>query len=95
MLSSIIWAIIAGAILGVIGRMIVPGRQNIPWWATIGAGIVAAWLGGAIATWLGVGDTSGVDWVKHGIQVILAAVAVALVAGFMGGERTGKGRGRA
>ncbi len=90
MISALIGAIIAGAVLGVIARLILPGRQNIPWWATIGAGMVAAFVGGVIATWLGVGDTNGVDWIRLLIQVVLAIIAVALVAGFMGRE----GRGR-
>lgn len=88
MIGSILWAIIAGAILGIIARLILPGKQNIPWWATIGAGIVAALLGGWIADWIGVGDTNGVDWIKHGLQVLAAVVVVALVAGFMGGRKT-------
>lgn len=86
MFSAIIGAIIAGTILGIIGRLIVPGKQNIPWWAMIGAGIFAAIVGGLIAEAFGWGDTDGIDWLKHGIQVLLAAVAVALVAGFMGGR---------
>ncbi|NUS73602.1 MAG: GlsB/YeaQ/YmgE family stress response membrane protein [Corynebacteriales bacterium] len=87
MIGAIIWALVTGTVLGIIGRLIVPGRQNIPWWATIGAGIVAALVGGWIADWIGVGDTDGVDWIKHGIQVLMAAVVIALVAGFMGGSR--------
>ena len=35
---NIIWAIIAGLIIG----LVVPGRQAIPLWLTIGLGIVGA-----------------------------------------------------
>jgi uncharacterized membrane protein YeaQ/YmgE (transglycosylase-associated protein family) len=80
MLSTILWAVIAGVILGYLAKLILPGRQDIPAWATIGAGIVAALIGGLIADWLGVNHTAGIDWWKHIIQVALAVLAVALVA---------------
>ena len=79
--SGIITAIIIGAIVGGLGRLVVPGRQNIPVWLTIVVGIVAALLGTVIANALGVGNTPGVDWVELLIQVALAAVGVALIAG--------------
>ena len=80
MLGTILWALIGGTILGYLAKLILPGRQNIPAWATIGAGIVAALIGGLIADWLGVRQTSGIDWIKHIIQIALAVLAVWLVA---------------
>jgi len=77
----IISAIIVGAIVGALGRLVVPGRQNISIWLTILIGIVAALIGGWIASAIGVGNTSGIDWIKLLIQVVLAAIGVALVAG--------------
>jgi uncharacterized membrane protein YeaQ/YmgE (transglycosylase-associated protein family) len=88
MIGTILWAIIAGTVLGFLGKLLLPGRQNIPWWATIGAGIAAALIGGLIADWLGVGDTAGIDWIRHGIQIVLAVLAIWLVARLMGGSRT-------
>lgn len=81
MIGVIISAIIVGAIIGALGRLVVPGRQNLSIWLTIAIGIVAALVGGLIASALGVGNTSGIDWIKLIIQVALAAVGVALVAG--------------
>ncbi|SDX91009.1 hypothetical protein SAMN05444365_10133 [Micromonospora pattaloongensis] len=80
MIGTIIWAIVAGAIIGALGRLVLPGRQNISVWATIGVGIAAALIGGVLAMWLGVGATRGVDWIRHLIQVALAALFVALAA---------------
>jgi len=79
--SSIIGAIIIGAIIGALGRLVVPGRQAIPIWLTIVIGIVAALIGSLIASALGVGSTRGFDWIELFIQVALAAVGVSLVAG--------------
>ena len=81
MIGVIISAIVVGAIVGALGRLIVPGRQNMSIWLTIGIGIAAALVGGLIASALGVGNTRGIDWIKLIIQVALAAVGVALVAG--------------
>ena len=80
MIGTIIWAIVAGAVLGVLARILLPGRQRISWGLTILVGIGAAFLGGVVATWLGVGNTPGIDWVRHGIQVALAMVGVGLVS---------------
>jgi uncharacterized membrane protein YeaQ/YmgE (transglycosylase-associated protein family) len=81
MFSAIISAIIVGAVIGALGRLVVRGRQNISIVATIVIGIIAALIGTFIANAIGVGDTSGIDWIKLTIQVVLAAVGVSLYAG--------------
>jgi uncharacterized membrane protein YeaQ/YmgE (transglycosylase-associated protein family) len=86
--TGIISALIIGLIVGALGRLVVPGRQSIPIWLTMLIGIVAALLGTVIARAMGVADTAGVDWVEILIQVVLAAVGVALVVGLAGRRRT-------
>lgn len=88
MIGEILWGIIGGAFVGVIGRLLLPGRQNISMLTTVIAGILAATLGGLLASWLGVGDTKGVDWIRHVIQLGLAVVFVWLAAR-MGSNKTG------
>ncbi|GLI00092.1 GlsB/YeaQ/YmgE family stress response membrane protein [Phytohabitans aurantiacus] len=90
MIGTILWAIIAGAIVGMLGRLLLPGRQNISVWVTIGVGIAAALLGGVLADWLGVGETKGIDWIRHAIQVALAVLFVWIAARVMGGSETRK-----
>jgi uncharacterized membrane protein YeaQ/YmgE (transglycosylase-associated protein family) len=85
--SGIISAIIVGAIIGALGRLVVPGRQSMPVWLTIVVGIVAALLGSVIAGAMGVRDTTGFDWIEFFIQVVVAALGVALVAGTYGRRR--------
>ena len=79
--AGVISAIIVGLIIGALGRLVLPGKQNIPIWLTIVVGIVAALIGTAIARAMGVATTEGVDWTEILIQVVLAAVGVALVSG--------------
>jgi uncharacterized membrane protein YeaQ/YmgE (transglycosylase-associated protein family) len=74
--DGIISAILIGIVIGVLGRLVVPGRQHIGVLWTIAVGIVAALIGSALAAAIGVADTKGVDWIEWVIQIALAAVGV-------------------
>ncbi|MCW2874020.1 GlsB/YeaQ/YmgE family stress response membrane protein [Actinacidiphila oryziradicis] len=76
-IAGVISAIVIGLIIGVLGRLVVPGRQHIGVIWTILIGIVAALVGAAIAHKLGVADTKGIDWIEWLIQIGLAAVGIA------------------
>jgi uncharacterized membrane protein YeaQ/YmgE (transglycosylase-associated protein family) len=82
--TGIIMAIIVGLILGVVGRAIAPGKQDIPIWLTIVVGIVAALIGSAIVGPMR--DTNGVDWVELIVQIILAVIGVIAAAAVYGGR---------
>jgi uncharacterized membrane protein YeaQ/YmgE (transglycosylase-associated protein family) len=87
-LFGIITALIVGLIVGALGRLVVPGRQNMPIWLTMVIGVVAALLGTVVARALGIAtETNGIDWMELLVQVLLAAVGVALVAGIGGRGR--------
>ncbi|MBB5776888.1 GlsB/YeaQ/YmgE family stress response membrane protein [Nonomuraea angiospora] len=85
-IESILGAIVIGAVIGAIGRLLLPGRQAIGWILTIVVGIVAALLGTLIAQVLGVETTPGIDWIELVMQVVLAIVGVGLVAGLRRGS---------
>lgn len=75
-ITGIITAIVVGLIIGALGRLIVPGKQHLPIWLTLLLGIVAAFLGGWIASlfttfWL----------LVLIVQVLVAAVIVYLADG--------------
>ncbi|MFE9097416.1 GlsB/YeaQ/YmgE family stress response membrane protein [Streptomyces sp. NPDC007264] len=76
-ISSIIGAIVIGLVIGILGRLVVPGRQRIGLLWTILVGIVAALIGSGIAAAFGVAHTKGVDWIEWLIQIGLAALGVA------------------
>ena len=87
--TGIITAIIIGLIVGALGRLVVPGRQSMPIWLTIVVGIIAAFIGTALAHAIGIStNTPGVDWGELLCQVIVAAVGVALVTMIGGRRRT-------
>src|SRR6187455_28342 len=89
-ITGIITAILIGVVVGVLGRLLVPGKQPIGMLVTIVIGIVGAFLGTALARVLGIPTmTNGIDWLELLVQVIVAAVGVALVSSMMGGRRRG------
>jgi uncharacterized membrane protein YeaQ/YmgE (transglycosylase-associated protein family) len=89
-ITGIFSAIVVGLVIGVLGRLVVPGRQHIPVWLTILVGIVAAFIGSALARAFGIPtETSGIDWLELLVQVAVAAIGVAIVSGAYGRRRSG------
>ncbi|GAA1601762.1 GlsB/YeaQ/YmgE family stress response membrane protein [Kribbella sancticallisti] len=78
---EIIGVIIAGIIIGLLGKFVAPGdRDNIPLWLTVICGIGGVLIGYYLAAALGVEATSGIDWVRWIISIIVAAVLVVIAA---------------
>ena len=67
--------------IGILGRLVVRGRQRISALVTILIGIVAALIGTYLASLVGVQSTNGIDWIELFFQIGLAAVGVAAVSG--------------
>lgn len=76
-ISGVISALVVGVVIGVLGRLVVPGRQHIGILWTVVVGIAAALLGTALARATGLAHTSGPDWTEWAAQVLLAALGVA------------------
>ncbi|MEU8922455.1 GlsB/YeaQ/YmgE family stress response membrane protein [Kitasatospora sp. NPDC048545] len=77
---TILWAVIAGLVVGLLAKLVLPGRQPVPLWLTVLVGAAGAVLGNAAASYLGVRHTAGIDWIRHALQVGVAAVLIALVS---------------
>ncbi|MCW2947016.1 MAG: hypothetical protein JWR24_3733 [Actinoallomurus sp.] len=77
-IGGVITAIIFGAIIGGLGRLIVPGRQHMPIWLTIVVGIVAALVGTWLAHLLHL-RTHGFNFWEIIFQIALAVIGVLLV----------------
>ena len=87
-ITGIIGAIVIGLIIGALGRLLVPGKQDIPIWLTIVVGIVAALIGSAIVG--GLRDANGIDWIEILVQVVLAAIGVVVVSSMRGRRTAGR-----
>jgi uncharacterized membrane protein YeaQ/YmgE (transglycosylase-associated protein family) len=95
---DVIGVIIAGIIIGLLGKWVAPGnRDNIPLWLTVVCGIGGVLIGYYLAAALGVASTRGIDWIRWIISILVAAVLVVIAAAITGQRRgplTGR-RGRA
>jgi uncharacterized membrane protein YeaQ/YmgE (transglycosylase-associated protein family) len=91
---EIIGVIIAGIIIGLLGKWVAPrNRDNIPLWLTVVCGIGGVLIGYYVAAALGVAATPGIDWVRWIISVLVAAVLV-MIAASVTGVRRGRLTGR-
>jgi uncharacterized membrane protein YeaQ/YmgE (transglycosylase-associated protein family) len=85
--NDVLSAILVGLVVGVLGRLILPGRQRIGAFVTLLIGILSALLGGWVAALLRVNDRAPAhaiglhwDWIVLAIQVGFAVLATALAA---------------
>lgn len=80
-LTQIVVAVVVGAVVGGIARILLPGAQRIGVFLTIAAGAVAAYAGNYIAEAMGFASTDGIDWAKLGIEVLLAMIVIGVIGG--------------
>jgi uncharacterized membrane protein YeaQ/YmgE (transglycosylase-associated protein family) len=87
---EIIGVIVAGIIIGLLGKWVAPGdRDNIPLWLTVLCGIGGVLIGYYLAAALGVEATKGIDWIRWIVSIVVAAVLVVIAA-----TVTGRGKVR-
>jgi uncharacterized membrane protein YeaQ/YmgE (transglycosylase-associated protein family) len=78
-ITDIIVYVIAGAVIGALARLLVPGRQDMSIAVTIIVGIIAAVVGGLL--WEAIfPDNDGIAWIG---SVIVGVVLVYLYATFV------------
>jgi uncharacterized membrane protein YeaQ/YmgE (transglycosylase-associated protein family) len=89
---EIIGVIVAGIIIGLLGKFVAPSsRDNIPLWLTILCGIGGVIIGWYVYILFGGNGSPGIDWVRWLIAIVVAAVLVIIastVTARMGARRT-------
>lgn len=82
----LIWQLIVGLIVGVLARLILPGREALPagalgWLITAVIGMAGAYIGTLVggALWGGAGYTAG--WIMSILGAVLLLVLVRLIFG--------------
>ncbi|BCO33821.1 GlsB/YeaQ/YmgE family stress response membrane protein [Mycobacterium heckeshornense] len=79
MIGSIILAIIVGAIIGVVARLVMPGKQNIGMVMTVLLGAVGGLVGSAVAGAFGYHNANGgIAWIPFIIGVVVAVILIAI-----------------
>ena len=76
MVGTIIGAIVVGAIIGALGRLILPGKQNISLIVTILIGIVANVIVTLVVRQLGYANQSGIAWIPLILGAVVAAILI-------------------
>ena len=74
---QILGLILIGIVIGVIARLVVPGRQHIGMIVTILLGITGAVIGGAIASEIGEGDIFELNLIGTIIGIVAAILLIA------------------
>jgi uncharacterized membrane protein YeaQ/YmgE (transglycosylase-associated protein family) len=82
---GIIWTIILGFVIGVIAKLLTPGKENMGFLMTIGLGIAGSFLAGVVGQFLG--------WYQagEGAGFIASVIAAVIVLVIYGKIRAGKG----
>jgi uncharacterized membrane protein YeaQ/YmgE (transglycosylase-associated protein family) len=71
---EVIGTIIFGAIIGVLARIVLPGKQPYGFIVTVLLGVAGALIGYWLWGLIGKGNTFGIDWIRWVISVASAAI---------------------
>src|SRR5688572_25077471 len=85
--GSMIGFIVAGFIIGVLARLLLPGKQKIGLLWTLGLGVAGSVIGGTIANLIDTGDIFELNFIGF-VAAVAASVGLLAVA-----ERAGLGQG--
>jgi uncharacterized membrane protein YeaQ/YmgE (transglycosylase-associated protein family) len=82
----IIGQLIGGLIVGIIARLVLPGREALPegavgWLLTALLGIAGAFVGGVIARSLWAGENYAAGWIMSIIGAVVLLLLVRLIFG--------------
>lgn len=84
---QILGLLIVGLIIGALARLIKPGRQTLGIAMTMLLGVVGALIGGWIASLMGRGSITELNFIGFIIAVVAAVLLIGLAEGTMGGRR--------
>ena len=84
---QILGLIVIGIVIGIIARLILPGRQHIGALVTILMGIGGALVGGIVASAIGEGDIFELNFVGTIVGIIAAVLLIAIAEASGVGDR--------
>jgi uncharacterized membrane protein YeaQ/YmgE (transglycosylase-associated protein family) len=84
---QILGLIVIGIVIGVIARLVMPGRQNIGLLMTVLLGIGGAIVGGVVASAIGTGDIFELNILGTIVGVIAAVGLIAIAEGLGVGQK--------
>lgn len=79
LISGLLSALVVGAVIGVLGRCVAPGRRHLGILVTFLIGLTAALVGAPLAHGIGITATTASGWAQIAVQTALAALGVLAV----------------
>ncbi len=84
---QILGLILVGLVIGVLARLIVPGKQRLSLLATLLLGVAGAVIGGVLASLLGMGSITELNVVGFVLAVVAAVLLIGVAEGVSGRSR--------
>jgi uncharacterized membrane protein YeaQ/YmgE (transglycosylase-associated protein family) len=86
---QVLGLILIGIVIGIIARLVLPGRQRIGALVTVLLGICGALVGGIVASAIGEGDIFELNFIGTIVGIVTAILLIALAEGLgVGDDRT-------
>ncbi len=73
---EILWYLLIGLVIGVLARLILPGKENMGWIMTVLLGALGAFLAGSIGHW--VGWYTFPSWIGFVVALVVAIILIAI-----------------
>jgi len=82
---DILWYIVLGVVVGILARLIHPGRERMGWIVTLLIGIAGCFVAGLVSHFLESWDT--ISWQGFAVAIVVAVVLVTIYAGLTGTKK--------
>ena len=79
---TVLWYLLVGLVVGVVARLILPGKENMGCLMTIIIGGLGAFLAGSIGQWLG--WYTFPSWIGFAAALVVAIILIAIYARMKG-----------
>lgn len=90
MLWDLIGFVFFGLFVGVVARLLVPGRQQLGLLGTLGLGVAGSLIGGLVAWFLGTGDLWELDLLGGLVAIVAAVLLVGAAEAIVGGRSSSR-----
>jgi uncharacterized membrane protein YeaQ/YmgE (transglycosylase-associated protein family) len=71
---TVLWYLLLGLVIGIIARLILPGKENMGWIMTLLLGALGAFIAGSIGQWAG--WYSFPSWIGFAIAIVVAIILI-------------------